>query len=611
MFRVDGFRSYFILVWSLQAWDIQTIIGDGFLDDVRIIFINYKAENNISLSVYRIAFELGITTRLGNVDPFTRRWPDAKRLPKVVATDEIFRYLGDYYCRNDLCLPIECEGLNLFIKSRELMTDMLAPESSRPVTSVPRICTETEIDSIRLSENTYTDGADNSPDCICVPNNLCRTAITGERARDSLCGVEQICCRKHQIISQHHSHVSTVPPRPVEPVTPIALHAAVPAIDLPVVPEAPNQSLLLEISALLQELNSHEHPLEPDAEFIFQTTPPVQISTPGLPSTTTPYKPIVFSDSRPYSEKSETTSSSIRTPSVHATSTAAPPRPAKAKKCGQRRLAIASRIHFQESDESIEDPLEGTANFGEFPWSVYLEERIGNGSFLYKCGGALVTSNAVVTAGHCIANARDQPERFQIVAGDWDRRHSQERLPSQRRVVSRIFLHPDYYSGSLYNDIAVLILDVPLDESFSNVGNVCLPTQASDFKDGNCVLTSWGASPSSPAQEESILRFVSMPLIEGSSCEERLRSNSTLGRRFRMHKSFLCAGGKAGLDSCKGSGGSPLVCERNGSHVLAGILSWGVSCGEGVPVVFTNVAFQAEWVRRKIDNLDDNIVYFV
>ncbi|XP_062556978.1 uncharacterized protein LOC134221817 [Armigeres subalbatus] len=141
MFRVDGFRSYFILVWSLQAWDIQTIIGDGFLDDVRIIFINYKAENNISLSVYRIAFELGITTRLGNVDPFTRRWPDAKRLPKVVATDEIFRYLGDYYCWNDLCLPIECEGLNLFIKSRELMTDMLAPESSRPVTSVPRICT--------------------------------------------------------------------------------------------------------------------------------------------------------------------------------------------------------------------------------------------------------------------------------------------------------------------------------------------------------------------------------------------------------------------------------------------------------------------------------------
>lgn len=177
--------------------------------------------------------------------------------------------------------------------------------------------------------------------------------------------------------------------------------------------------------------------------------------------------------------------------------------------------------------------------------------------------------------------------------------------------MNRMILHPDYYSGSLYNDIAVLILNTPLNDSLPNVGNVCLPSSGSDFNGSNCVLSSWGASPSKPNEEESVQRFVTMPIVPGADCEERLRKNSSLGRRFRMHESFLCAGGNVGVDSCKGSGGSPLVCQRNGAYMLAGIMSWGVSCGKGDPVVFTNVVYQSSWVDRVIDSLDDNVVYFV
>ncbi|KAL9695582.1 hypothetical protein quinque_014867 [Culex quinquefasciatus] len=304
----------------------------------------------------------------------------------------------------------------------------------------------------------------------------------------------------------------------------------------------PDLALLSEISSLLQEFNAHDLQLEPDAEFIFDS------STGG---------------------------------------------PRNRKVWPTRRAAIASRVHFIDEDEGIEQRLDGMANFGEFPWTVYVQERVANGIFAYKCGGALITSGAVITAGHCVANARSNPASFQIVAGDWDRRHTRERLPSQIRQIDRIVLHPNYYSGSLYNDVAILIFNHPLNESTPNVANICLPAIGERFHGSNCLLSGWGATPRNPAQEEPIQRFVTMPLLDPRSCEAQLQqTNSLRGKRFRMHDSFECAG-------------------EGGAYVLARIMSWGVSCGEGVPAVFANAVYQAVWIRGVIDGLEDNVVYFV
>merc|ERR1712203_145767 len=46
---------------------------------------------------------------------------------------------------------------------------------------------------------------------------------------------------------------------------------------------------------------------------------------------------------------------------------------------------------------------------------------------------------------------------------------------------------------------------------------------------------------------------------------------------------FICAGGVDGKDTCKGDGGSPLVCQSKfdpTSYVQAGIVAWGIGCGE-------------------------------
>merc|ERR1711890_19914 len=63
----------------------------------------------------------------------------------------------------------------------------------------------------------------------------------------------------------------------------------------------------------------------------------------------------------------------------------------------------------------------------------------------------------------------------------------------------------------------------------------------------------------------------------GYQCEASLR-RTRLGGKFQLDNSFLCAGGVPGKDTCKGDGGSPLVCPSKtfpNRYVQAGIVAWG------------------------------------
>merc|ERR1711931_509796 len=96
-----------------------------------------------------------------------------------------------------------------------------------------------------------------------------------------------------------------------------------------------------------------------------------------------------------------------------------------------------------------------------------------------------------------------------------------------------------------------------------------------------------------------VLKEIDLPVVGHDQCEASLRT-TRLGKRFQLDDSFICAGGVDGKDTCKGDGGSPLVCQSKfdpTSYVQAGIVAWGIRCGEdNTPGVYASVAKGVCWI---------------
>ncbi|CAO1341783.1 unnamed protein product [Diamesa tonsa] len=89
-------------------------------------------------------------------------------------------------------------------------------------------------------------------------------------------------------------------------------------------------------------------------------------------------------------------------------------------------------------------------------------------------------------------------------------------------------------------------------------------------------------------------------MISNDVCENKLRE-TRLGEYFNLHYSFICSGEEELI--CKGDGGSALVCPidgQEGYYYQAGIVSWGIGCGGGIPGVYVKVSQFRNWIDVQI-----------
>ncbi|XP_017044870.2 phenoloxidase-activating factor 2-like [Drosophila ficusphila] len=231
---------------------------------------------------------------------------------------------------------------------------------------------------------------------------------------------------------------------------------------------------------------------------------------------------------------------------------------------------------------------------GQFPWAVALFND-GN----YFAGGSLIKPGIVLTVAHWLVDKNETD--LTVRAGEWDLSSENERFENQERQVQRMLLHDkfDYQSGA--NNLALLYLKDSFEFS-DHIRTICVASPNKSFQGRRCTVAGWGKIKFNDQEYSSTLKKVDLTIIDNHQCEQQLR-HTKLGKHFTVPENAICAGGELNQDACVGDGGSALFCpggdESPGQYVQAGIVNWGVGCGQkDVPAMYTEVSKFYKWIQE-------------
>ncbi|XP_054263272.1 protein masquerade isoform X2 [Macrosteles quadrilineatus] len=234
------------------------------------------------------------------------------------------------------------------------------------------------------------------------------------------------------------------------------------------------------------------------------------------------------------------------------------------------------------------------ADPAEWCWQAALINSLNQ----YLCGGALIGTQWVLTAAHCVTNIVRSGDAIYVRVGDHDLTRKYGSPGAQTLRVATTYIHHNHNSQTLDNDIALLKLHGQA-ELRDGVCLVCLPARGVSHTAGKrCTVTGYGyMGEAGPIPLR--VREAEIPIVSDAECIRKI--NAVTEKIFILPASSFCAGGEEGNDACQGDGGGPLVCQDDGFYELAGLVSWGFGCGRvDVPGVYVKVSSFIGWINQII-----------
>ncbi|XP_063836138.1 serine protease snake-like isoform X1 [Ostrinia nubilalis] len=244
------------------------------------------------------------------------------------------------------------------------------------------------------------------------------------------------------------------------------------------------------------------------------------------------------------------------------------------------------------------------ASQGEFPHMAAIGWTNFEGSYDFKCGGALISNKFVVTAGHCIRDPSARyPEPAVVRLGDQNIDDSVADGADPITVpIKQITKHPNYKPPGKYNDIALLLIT---EVTFtSNIRPACLWNRPDFAPHKSAIATGWGVIDPDTRQTSNELQKVSLTLFENDDCDNLLANiRNRLWRGFMYTQ--MCAGElRGGKDTCQGDSGSPLQVPSKENQCIfniVGLTSFGAKCAKtGQPAVYTRVYSYLDWIESVV-----------
>ena len=226
---------------------------------------------------------------------------------------------------------------------------------------------------------------------------------------------------------------------------------------------------------------------------------------------------------------------------------------------------------------------------GAWPWMAAIVQASQPSDYQGQfCGGALIASQWVLTAGHCVQGKT--AAEIDVTLG----KHKLTDAGGERIHVIQIVRHPAFNSTTLDSDVALLKLQTATARQ-----TVTLVPQGDTTLTAVGVLATvigWGDMRTNGQQGTyaDALMQVSVPIVSNATCN----APSSYGGDVTLNQ--MCAGlPQGGKDACQGDSGGPLVVpDGTGNGWLqAGVVSWGIDCAQpNYYGVYTRLSNFSDWI---------------
>ncbi|TFJ97867.1 E3 ubiquitin-protein ligase TRIM68 [Platysternon megacephalum] len=253
------------------------------------------------------------------------------------------------------------------------------------------------------------------------------------------------------------------------------------------------------------------------------------------------------------------------------------------------------------------------AKDGAWPWQVSVQRH---GS--HVCGGSLISESWVVSAAQCFTPP--------VISSTYRVQLGEKSIFDQTRnqtfsSVKRVIRNPSYDSATHQADIALVELENPISLTAA-ISPVCLLDASVRVPAGTpCWVTGWGNRlPQMSSSLAKTLQEVEVLTVGSTVCNSHFRKALQKPATYSPIKvDMLCAGYMKGYKGfAPGDGGGPLVCEKNGTWYLGGIVSWlltttvnGVtSVADGYPGVYNRPNAYNEWIQKNVPGVTFTVVNF-